>query len=86
MFIFGERHIDRMIVFFLKKILLTYLREREREESTSKGRGRGRERGGSLLSREPITGLDPRTLGSWLSQRQMFNPLNYLGDPRMKVL
>ena len=33
--------------------------------SREKGRGRGRE-AGSLLSRKPIVGLNPRTLGSWI--------------------
>ena len=48
--------------FFLK-ILFIYLTERERSQV---GREAGRERGeaGSLLSREPDAGLDPRTLGS----------------------
>ena len=48
--------------FFLKDFI--YLFDTERE-ITSRQRGRPREEeAGSLLSREPDVGLDPRTLGS----------------------
>ena len=47
---------------FFFKILFIYLTERE---ITSRQRGRQREEeAGSLLSREPDAGLDPRTLRS----------------------
>ena len=60
----------RIGLFF--KILFIYLTQRERERSQvgrEAGRERERERerdgeAGSLLSREPDAGLDPRTLGS----------------------
>ena len=45
-----------------KKILFIYLRERVRE-NISRGRGAEGE-ADSSLSREPDSGLDPRTLGS----------------------
>jgi len=45
-----------------------YLRERENETDTERtqtgGAAEGEGEAGSLLSREPDTGLDPRTLGS----------------------
>ena len=53
--------------FFLK-IFIIYLFDRERSQvGREAGRERERERqeeAGSLLSREPNVGLDPRTLGS----------------------
>ena len=39
-------------------------RERERERAGKRGRGREREYQDSTLSREPDTGLNPKTLGS----------------------
>ena len=46
------------------KILLIYLRDRDsRSRGGAGGEGEGKE-DSSLLSREPKTGLDPRTLGS----------------------
>ena len=49
------------------------MRDREREAEGESG---------SLQSREPNAGLDPRTLGSWdhdLSRRQMLNWLSHPG-------
>ena len=56
--------------FFFFKILFIYLRwgEREREREHISGGGRGTEgkgEAGSMLSREPNVGLDPRTPRSW---------------------
>ena len=51
--------------FFFKKF--TYLRDREHEQAGGGGGGcgvEGKEEADSPLSREPDTGLDPRTPGS----------------------
>ena len=46
--------------FFLKILFIT---ERENKPGVQQAEGEGE--AGSPLSREPDTGLDPRTLGSW---------------------
>ena len=60
-----------MLLYFNKIFfrLFIYLFDRQRWQV---GREAGRERGreaGSLLSREPDVGLDPKTLGSWPEQK-----------------
>ena len=62
---YKRKKICVLYIFF--KILFTYLRgESEREYEQGKGRGRGRE-ADAPLSREPYTGLHPRTLDHGLS-------------------
>ena len=50
-------------ILFLK-ILFIYLTQRNRENTHARGVAKREGEAGSLLSREPNKGLDPRTLGS----------------------
>ena len=60
---FKSRVLNFIFLFFLK-ILFMYLRERERERAQAGGEAEGEGEAGSLLSREPDVGFNPRTLGS----------------------
>ena len=54
-------------------------KEEEREHKQGEWHAEGEREAGSPLSREPDAGLDPRTLGSRPSRRQMPKQLNYPG-------
>ena len=53
----------------------------EREHKQGEWQGEGEEEAGSPLSRKLDVGLNPRTLGYDLGQRQTLNRLNYSGAP-----
>ena len=55
--------VQESIKTFFLKISFIYLRE-SKGEHTGWGGGEGRGEAGSLLSKEPNMGLDPRMLGS----------------------
>ena len=63
-------YVKSYIFLFLRFFSFIWERGRERE-SAQAGRGaEGRREEGSPLSKEPHVGLDLRTLGLWLNQRQ----------------
>ena len=70
--------------FYLLRFYL-FIRQTEITSSREAGRERGRE-AGSLWSREPDAGLDPRTWDHDLSLRQRLNPLSYPGAPGTLLL
>ena len=63
--------------FFLKKWFYLFIWQREREHKQAKLQAEGEGEAGSLLSRGPNAGMDPRTLGSWPEQKADINPLSH---------
>ena len=53
-----------MLCIFLKRFYL-FVRERESTHKQAERQVEREEEAGSLPSKEPDAGLDPRTLGSW---------------------
>ena len=64
------------------KTLFIYLRESIQAVEMAEGEGEA----GSLLSREPDAGLDPRTLGSRPEPKADTQPLNHPGAPHTTFL
>ena len=57
----SNTYIEQTRLFFFLRFI--YLKERERVQAGAGAKEEGE--AGSLLSRKPDSGLDPRTLGSW---------------------
>jgi len=53
-----------LFIYFLKRFIYLFGTEREIEHKQGEQQAEGEGEAGSLLSREPYVGLDPRTLGS----------------------
>ena len=60
----GGDSIAGFYLFFKRFYLFIYMTERERAHTQAGREANGQGEAGSLLSREPDAGLDPRTLGS----------------------